>query len=143
MKRNFDEGCYFCGDPGHRRHECQKMTAALKARGLRHVDGQWVGGNRGGGEASSENGSEDLFYLNLLEEAGGGKIEALSRTPPPPTPTEVVARRPRQAARVRFCSEVCDAGCTHERSVYPGVGGGDPPSRGAGQMTSHFEHANP
>ena len=62
MKKFFDTGCWYCGSDEHRRPDCPKLSATLKARGLRKVDGQWVAG----GDPEQE---ED-FYINLLSSDG-------------------------------------------------------------------------
>jgi len=62
LKKNFDEGCFYCGDPDHGRSKCPKLTAKLKSMGLRRVAGQWVPG-----EAAGEDNGDEEYYLNILD----------------------------------------------------------------------------
>ena len=135
MTRNFTEGCFFCGGD-HRRFECPKLSAEMKAKGLRKVNGHWVAGNGGGAEAESEQGSEDLFYMNLLEESAGGKLEVLLRSasPPPPLPTDaavVRTRRPAQKTHFAVCTHsTCGGECGASAGPLRAPRGGSRPIGG-------------
>ena len=78
IPRNFTEGCWHCGDPGHRRQECPKYSAEL-AR-LRSRGPPSKGGGKGGGVhelGCSEHpavSAEAAWYLGQLagsDEADG------------------------------------------------------------------------
>ena len=56
LKKNFDEGCFYCGDPGHGRSKCPQLTAKLKAQGFRRAGGQRVPT----GAAGKDNFKEDI-----------------------------------------------------------------------------------
>ena len=108
-ERKFTEGCWFCGDAGHRRHECGKLTAAAKARGLRFISGSGGGGGGGTGD------EVDDWYLNLCERdaaaAGEGSVIAAFRRPTPRRGAFVMKDAFEAAARLRAnpCEGVCCA----------------------------------
>ena len=109
MKKNFESGCFYCGSDEHRRHECPKLSATLKAQGLRRVAGQWVPTDAsfaGGSQNGSQNGED--WYCSLLGDSDGGSMEAVFG-PLPPTPWQTAARQPRSqlSTKTRFVSPAC------------------------------------
>jgi len=131
-KKFFEEGCFYCGSAAHRRPECPKLTAALKARGLRRVDGQWVDAPTAGAQ------NDEDWYLLALEDGDGNALQAVRLPevllPPPPAPTGASARPPRTRPALvpaRFapyrgpcggnCEDACHE-CFDEGPLSPGAG---------------------
>jgi len=99
MKKFFHEGCFYCGSDEHRRHECPKMTAALKARGLRRVGGQWVPD-----PAVFDQDNEDWYLSTLGDDGEGGEMRVVAAPP----------RRPARPARLNLAAsygDACDGQC--------------------------------
>jgi len=109
MQKNFETGCFYCGSQDHPRFKCPKLTAVLKERGLRKVDGKWVDpalANPGGGSADGSQSGED-WYCSLLDGSDGSDLGAVFS--PPPVPTGAVRRPPRarQPAATQFGPAAC------------------------------------
>ena len=125
MKKFFDEGCFYCGSDAHRRHERPKLSATLKAQGLRRVDGQWVAE-----PAAGDQSSED-WYLCALGDDDGGELRAIGSpggSPPPPAPTGASARPPRARGPSRFAQATAwgalgeDADAASDDGEFPELG---------------------
>ena len=107
MKKFFHEGCFYCGSDEHRRHECPKMTAALKARGLRRVGGQWVPD-----PAVFDQDNEDWYLSTLGDDGEGGEMRVVAAPPPPAAGPG--NRRPARPARLNLAAsygDACDGQC--------------------------------
>ena len=73
LEKRFQEGCWECGAMDHRRFECPRYTARLKAKGLREVTGSEASDSELAGWFLSE--GEDETY------DGDGAIASLRRGP--------------------------------------------------------------
>ena len=72
IPRNYKEGCWHCGDPGHRRQECPKYQAELKR--LRAAAGGGV--HELGSEPTESVAMEAAWYLGQLAGTDEAEPEA-------------------------------------------------------------------